>query len=163
MWLFILSGDSLTWHKNQKFSTNDADHDSDIYRHCAVVYGGAWWYKDCIRSALTQRYYPKYQSSPNSRGVTWYGWKGSDTSYKTATMMVRPDGFLPPGEIFNDISTTKIDEFACPTNISETVAVRTLKLAHRPRIASITIKLISKPSVLSNWLTLLKNNSANHN
>ena len=33
---------------------------------------------------------------------------------------------------------TKIDEFVCPPNISETVAVRIMKLTHRPRIASTT-------------------------
>ena len=33
--------------------------------------------------------------------------------------------------------------------ISKTVAVRIMKLAHRPRIASTTIKLISKPILLS--------------
>ena len=33
-------------------------------------------------------------------------------------------------------------------NISETVAIRTVKLAHRPRIASTTIKFISKPILL---------------
>ena len=43
------------------------------------------------------------------------------------------------------IYTTKIDGVVCPPNISETVAVRTVKLAHRPRIASTTIKFISKP------------------
>ena len=32
------------------------------------------------------------------------------------------------------IYTTKIEEFVCPPNISETVDVRTMKLAHRPRI-----------------------------
>ena len=37
---------------------------------------------------------------------------------------------------------TKIEEFVCPPNISETVAVRTVKLAHRPHIASTTIKFI---------------------
>ena len=47
------------------------------------------------------------------------------------------------------IYTTKIDEFVCPPNISETVAIRIKKLAHRPRIASPTIKLISKPILLS--------------
>ena len=36
------------------------------------------------------------------------------------------------GEI---IYTTKIEEFVCPPNISETVAVRIMKVAHRPRIA----------------------------
>ena len=44
---------------------------------------------------------------------------------------------------------TNIEEFVCPPNISETVAVRTVKLAHRPHIASTTIKLISKIILLS--------------
>ena len=39
---------------------------------------------------------------------------------------------------------TKIEEFVCPPNISEIIAVRTVKLARRPHIASTTIKLISK-------------------
>ena len=40
------------------------------------------------------------------------------------------------------LDTTKIDEFVCPPTISQTVAVRIMKLAHRQRIASTTIKLI---------------------
>ena len=44
--------------------------------------------------------------------------------------------------------TTKIEEFVCPPNISKTFAVRFMKLAHLPRIASTTIKLISKPILL---------------
>ena len=51
---------------------------------------------------------------------------------------------------------TKIDEFVCPPNISETVAVRIMKLAHRPSIVSTTIKLISKPILLSILSILLK-------
>ena len=47
------------------------------------------------------------------------------------------------------IGTTKIDGVVCPPNISETVAGRLMKLAHRPSIASTTIKLISKPILLS--------------
>ena len=48
--------------------------------------------------------------------------------------------------IDGDISIlhTKIDTFVCPPHISETVAVRIMKLAHRPRIDSTTITLISK-------------------
>ena len=42
------------------------------------------------------------------------------------------------------IYTTKIHGVVCPPNISETVAGRLMKLAHRQRIASTTIKLISK-------------------
>ena len=50
--------------------------------------------------------------------------------------------------IFCLIYTTKIDGVICPPNISETVAGRLMKLAHRPRIASTMIKLISKPILL---------------
>ena len=46
--------------------------------------------------------------------------------------------------ILLNIYTTKIDGVVCPPNISETVAGRLMKLAHRQRIASTTIKLISK-------------------
>ena len=54
------------------------------------------------------------------------------------------------------IYTTKIDEVVCPPNISETVALRTVKLAHRPCIASTTIKFISKPILLSILQIILK-------
>ena len=52
------------------------------------------------------------------------------------------------------IYTTKIDTFVCPPHISETVAVWIMKLAHRPRIASTTITLISK-SILLFFLSIL--------
>ena len=54
------------------------------------------------------------------------------------------------------IYTTKIDGVFCPPNISETVAVRTVKPAHRPRIASTTIKFISKPILLSTFINYIK-------
>ena len=54
------------------------------------------------------------------------------------------------------IYTTKMDEFVCAPNISETIAVRIMKLAHRPRIASTMIKLISKPLLLSILSILFK-------
>ena len=47
------------------------------------------------------------------------------------------------------IYTTKIDVVVCSPNISETVAGRLMKLAHHQRIASTTIKLISKFFLLS--------------
>ena len=52
--------------------------------------------------------------------------------------------------------TTKIDEHVCPPNISETVAVTIMTLAHRPRIASTMIKLSSK-SILLSVLSILLN------
>ena len=53
------------------------------------------------------------------------------------------------------IYTTKIDGVVCPPNISETVATRIMKLAHRPRIASTMIKLISKPILLPLFFKLI--------
>ena len=52
------------------------------------------------------------------------------------------------------IYTTKIDGVVCPPNISETVADRLMKLAHR--IALTTIKLISKTFLLSILAILVK-------
>ena len=58
------------------------------------------------------------------------------------------------------IYTTKIDGVVFPPNISETVAGRLIKLAHRQRIASTTIKLISKKCT-AHFINFSKNNSAN--
>ena len=54
------------------------------------------------------------------------------------------------------IYTTKIDGVVGPPNISETVAGRLMKLAHRQRIASTTITLISTKFVLSILSILVK-------
>ena len=60
----------------------------------------------------------------------------------------------PPG------SWPKIDGVVCPPNISETVAGRLMKLAHRQRIASTTIKLIKK-NITVHFINFSKNNSTN--
>ena len=65
---------------------------------------------------------------------------------------------LPNSIIPICIYTTKIDGVVCPPNISETVAGRLMKLAHRPRIASTMIKLISKPILLPIFINFSKNN-----
>ena len=57
--------------------------------------------------------------------------------------------------IFNSYNT-KIEECVCPPNISQTVGVRTVKLAHHPRIASTTIALVSKHILLSVLSILFK-------
>ena len=56
--------------------------------------------------------------------------------------------------------TTKIDGVVCPPNISETVAGRLMKLPHRQRIASTTIKLISNFFTV-HLINFSKTNSAN--
>ena len=47
---------SLLFHNGMQFSTYDNDNDirSD---NCAVIYAGAWWYRDCQASNLNGRYF----------------------------------------------------------------------------------------------------------
>ena len=59
-------------------------------------------------------------------------------------------------EFVLSIYTTEIDGVVCPPNISEAVAGRLMKLAHRQRIASTTIKLISAKILLSILSILVK-------
>ena len=62
---------------------------------------------------------------------------------------------------FVSIYTTKIATFVCPPHISYTVAVRIMKLPHRPLIASTTKKLISKPIIMSIFINFITKNAAN--
>ena len=59
-------------------------------------------------------------------------------------------------QIVYTIYTTKIEEFVCPPNISETVAVRIMKLAHRSRIASTVINF--KTNCTVHLINLIKKN-----
>ena len=77
---------------------------------------------------------------------------GDSVSIKKQVVAWTPLGWCQSWNIY----TTKIDGVVCPPNISETVAGRLMKLAHRPRIASTMIKLISKPILLPILLILVK-------
>ena len=54
-----------------------------------------------------------------------------------------------------------MDGVVWPPNISETVAGRLMKLAHRQRIASTTITHLKK-KITVHFINFSKNNSANH-
>ena len=92
----IISGDSLTYHRNCAFTTWDKN--DGIY--CAEEYHGAWWYKACHNSNLNGRYYKKGVTVPKSHGIIWYYWKGNYVSYKTSTMKMRPSNFRTGGRFF---------------------------------------------------------------
>ena len=54
------AGDSLAYHNNMAFSTNDRDNDLCLYTcNCAVSYTGAWWYGGCFKSNLNGKYLRK--------------------------------------------------------------------------------------------------------
>ena len=86
------AGDSIgEYHNGMMFSTKDADNDNGG-RHCAVLYKGAWWYKDCYTSNLNGQYLRGNHDSFGD-GVNWYDWKGLYYSLKKTEMKIRPRSF----------------------------------------------------------------------
>ena len=87
---FILgtAGDSLSHHRGASFSTKDQDNDIKSSGSCAVVYKGAWWYKNCYHSHLNGVYrHGKHSSGGVS--LNWEHWKGYYNSAKGAEMKIR--------------------------------------------------------------------------
>ena len=85
-----LTGDSMTTrHKDQPFSTHDADNDA-WSSNCAVRYKGSWWYKDCYHANLNGQYLPGPHD--DHTGVNWNTWKGDKYSLKETEMKIRPYG-----------------------------------------------------------------------
>ena len=83
----VHTGDSLSYHDGQFFSTLDQDNDSYI-RHCARdLRNGGWWYFSCDYCNLNGLY---LRSSSNPKGITWDTWLGSTYSLKFTQMMIRP-------------------------------------------------------------------------
>ncbi|XP_067051650.1 uncharacterized protein [Acropora muricata] len=76
-------GDSLAYHNNMAFTTNDRDNDRNG-GNCAVEYTGAWWYKYCHHSNLNG----KYGKNQGSRGLQWYHFRRS-FSLKFSEMKLR--------------------------------------------------------------------------
>ncbi|XP_049302372.1 ryncolin-2-like isoform X1 [Bactrocera dorsalis] len=84
------AGDSLSFHLGQKFTTKDSDNDQ-YSGNCAVLYKGAWWYKNCHLCNLNGLYlggtYPKNQKG---EGMEWDSWHGDYYSLKYVHMAIRP-------------------------------------------------------------------------
>ena len=82
------AGDSLTYHNNMAFSTKGRDNDRSSRGNCAVSRTGAWWYNSCHYSNLNGKYLGNVQG--NSKGVSWWHFKGHHTSLKFTEMKLRP-------------------------------------------------------------------------
>uniref|UniRef100_A0A6P4FRC9 Fibrinogen-like protein 1 n=1 Tax=Drosophila rhopaloa TaxID=1041015 RepID=A0A6P4FRC9_DRORH len=87
------AGDSLTSHKNQKFSTFDRDND-ESERNCAGNENGGWWYYSCLSSSLNGKYYKngKFIDGRTFNAINWGSWHDYDwyISLTFVEMMIRP-------------------------------------------------------------------------
>ena len=82
------AGDSLSYHIGATFSTPDLDNDA-APGHCAVVYRGGWWYKNCHFANLNGYYYGGPHAS-FADGVEWFYWTGFNYSLRFTEMKFRP-------------------------------------------------------------------------
>ncbi|MCL4151378.1 UNVERIFIED_CONTAM: hypothetical protein GTU68_066286 [Idotea baltica] len=85
------TGESLSYHNNQQFSTKYADNDRSG-RNCAEEHRGAWWYKDCSYSNLNGFPFKGFYSPSGHsfKGIVWHGFRGHTYSLKTTLLSVRP-------------------------------------------------------------------------
>jgi len=90
----IISGDSLTFHRNNIFTTWDRNG-GEV---CAELFHGAWWYNGCMQANLNGPYRKKGVSFALGAGIVWYHWKKWYESYKTSTMKMRPANFGSGGK-----------------------------------------------------------------
>nr|XP_058973802.1 ficolin-2-like [Pocillopora verrucosa] len=85
------AGDSMTYHSNMQFSTNDQDNDHGFYNYvsnCAEHYKGAWWYNNCHRSNLNGLYHNGSEAS-YGKGVNWLTFRGYYYSLKRTEMKIK--------------------------------------------------------------------------
>ena len=85
----INTGDSLSYHNNQQFSTKDHDNNAASQENCANKHRGGWWYRSCYKSNLNGNYYKNRKIE--LKGVVWYYWKHNHESLKEVTMKIRPN------------------------------------------------------------------------
>ncbi|MCL4152827.1 UNVERIFIED_CONTAM: hypothetical protein GTU68_005204 [Idotea baltica] len=83
------AGDSLSRQNGQAFSAKDQDNDIDDKRHCADLFRGGWWYRNCHRSNLNG-FQHKGPDTPNSEGINWKEFHGLSYSLKSTGLSIRP-------------------------------------------------------------------------
>ena len=110
--MYLLSGDSLSYQKDQLFSTKDVDNDHRGDESCSNTFLGAWWYNDCHHSNLNGHYFDENETPGYANGVVWDHFRGYHESLKRVTMKVRPEGFTTPGETLHDIPLLLFETYA---------------------------------------------------
>ncbi|KAK9981818.1 hypothetical protein ABG768_001342 [Culter alburnus] len=83
------TGDSLTYHNNQKFTTFDKDQDLRE-GNCAKVCLGAFWYNTCYQANPNGVYLWGEDATHDAIGVVWYTWKYKvSVSVKSISMKIK--------------------------------------------------------------------------
>ncbi|KAL3847223.1 hypothetical protein ACJMK2_018145 [Sinanodonta woodiana] len=78
------AGDSMTYHSNMMFSTQD--NDNDLYSgNCAMIYQSAWWYRACHTSHLNGI----YGSTISGHGIHWKTLSGQNVSMTYTEMKMK--------------------------------------------------------------------------
>lgn len=89
--VFLVTGDSLSYHNGKQFATFDKDINS-----CAQTYEGGFWFDYCHYSNPNGMYKWGNVASASS-GISWHHWKGDYYSLKSVVMKIRRV-FLPEVE-----------------------------------------------------------------
>uniref|UniRef100_H2Y5Y8 Fibrinogen C-terminal domain-containing protein n=1 Tax=Ciona savignyi TaxID=51511 RepID=H2Y5Y8_CIOSA len=79
------AGDAML---SSKFTTNDRDQDESNHENCAIVYKGAWWYRNC-HSANLNGLYLRGAHESYADGVNWRFWRGYHYSLKVTEMKLK--------------------------------------------------------------------------
>ncbi|KAI8499421.1 hypothetical protein Bbelb_224720 [Branchiostoma belcheri] len=82
-------GDSLSAHRDYRFSTSDRDQG----HNCTAKYSAGWWHRKCSSyyTNLNGRYREEGYFSQPYDGVEWYAWKGEQGySLKFTEMRIIP-------------------------------------------------------------------------
>eukprot|EP00057_Strongylocentrotus_purpuratus_P030541 XP_781973.3 PREDICTED: ficolin-2 [Strongylocentrotus purpuratus] len=88
------AGDSMSYHADFPFSTQDRNPYSEVWLLCAIRRKGAWWYTDGYNDCLRANLNGVYMKGPialakQSAGVVWRSWL--DYGYlKKTEMKLRP-------------------------------------------------------------------------
>ncbi|KAL3847222.1 hypothetical protein ACJMK2_018144 [Sinanodonta woodiana] len=78
------AGDSMNYHSNMKFSTQDRDNDQNN-ASCAIKFHGAWWYISCHTSHLNGIYGTKIYGE----GINWKTLSGLNVSMTYTEMKMK--------------------------------------------------------------------------
>uniref|UniRef100_K1PSD4 Tenascin n=1 Tax=Magallana gigas TaxID=29159 RepID=K1PSD4_MAGGI len=83
------AGDSLNYHNNMAFTTQDQDDDRWSGGNCATDWGSAGWFNICFKANPNGQYIDSEKTN-DPKYLVWYHWKNSWVSLKSMKLMIRP-------------------------------------------------------------------------